>query len=85
MHIEFDSQDIEQISSKVAEIVLEKLGKNQSYSLLDSDDLAETLKVSKSWVYERTRDRSKGSIPRVMVGKYVRFNIHDVLEWLKRH
>lgn len=84
MHIEFDSQDIDQISSKVAEIVLEKLGKNQSYSLLNSDDLAEMLNVPKSWVYEKTRDKSKGSIPRVMVGKYVRFNIHDVLEWLKR-
>ena len=52
--------------------------------LLTTDELAEVLKVPKSWVYEKTRDKGNDSIPRVRVGKYVRFNIHDVLEWLKR-
>lgn len=84
MHIEFGPEDIENLSNRVAEIVLEKLNGNQNTSLLDIDGLAEYLKVPRSWVYEKTRDKGKGSIPRVMVGKYVRFNIHEVLEWLKR-
>ena len=84
MHIEFDHQDIEKLSNKIAEIVLEKLKDTQNTSLLDIDSLAEYLNVTKSWVYERTRNKGNGSIPRVMVGKYVRFNIHDVLEWLNR-
>ena len=84
MHIEFDPADIDKISNKVSEIVLQNLERNQNNSLLDSDGLATYLNVPKSWVYERTRDKGNGSIPRVKVGKYVRFNIHDVLEWLKR-
>ena len=84
MHIDLDPADIEKISNRVAEAVLENLQGAKNNSLLDSNELAEYLNVPKSWVYEKTRDRSKGSIPRVMVGKYVRFNIQDVLEWLNR-
>ena len=84
MNIEFDTEDIENLSNRVAEIVLQKLEGNQNTSLLDTDGLAEYLNVTKSWVYEKTRNKGNGSIPRVMVGKYVRFNIHDVLEWLNR-
>jgi len=84
MHIDLDPADIEKISNRVAETVLENLQHTKNASLLDSNELAEYLNVPKSWVYEKTRDRSKGSIPRVMVGKYVRFNIQDVLEWLNR-
>ena len=84
MHIEFDPADIETISNRISEVILAKLQHTQNFPLLDSDSLAEYLNVPKSWVYEKTRDRGNGSIPRVMVGKYVRFNIHEVLEWLKR-
>lgn len=84
MHIDLDPADIEKISSSISEIVLEKIQGVKNNSLIDSDELASYLKVPKSWVYEKTRDRSKGSIPRIMVGKYVRFNIQDVLEWLSK-
>jgi excisionase family DNA binding protein len=84
MHIEFDPTDIEKISKRIAEIVIEKSQHTQNVPLLDSDGLAEYLNVPKSWVYEKTRNKGKGSIPRVMVGKYVRFNSEEVLEWLKR-
>ena len=84
MHIEFDPTDIEKISNRVAEIVLENLKETQNTPLVDTDGLAAYLNVSKSWVYEKTRNKGNGSIPRVKVGKYVRFNIHDVLEWLNR-
>ena len=65
-------------------MVSEKLKDNLNSSLVDIDGLADYLKVTRSWIYDKTRDKSKGSIPRVMVGKYVRFNVQDVLEWLKR-
>ena len=84
MHTVFDSSDLEKIANRLAEIVIEQLKGTQNIPLLDTNGLAGFLNVSKSWVYEKTRDKSNGSIPRVKVGKYVRFNIHEVLEWLKR-
>jgi len=84
VQIEFDPTDIEKISNKIAGIVLENLKETQNTSLVDTDGLAAYLNVSKSWVYEKTRLKGNGSIPRVMVGKYVRFKVHDVLEWLNR-
>jgi excisionase family DNA binding protein len=84
MKMQFELEDIRALANTVAEVVIAKLKDNQNAVLVDIDGLAEYLNVPKSWVYEKTRDKNKGSIPRVKVGKYVRFNIHDVLEWLKR-
>ena len=53
-------------------------------NLLSVDELSETLNVPKSWVYSRTRETGKDAIPRLMVGKYVRFRLSEVLEWLER-
>lgn len=62
------------------------IGKVQAMEgLLTVEQLAERLNVPKSWVYERTRDRTNSGIPRVHVGKYVRFNLSEVIEWLKEH
>jgi len=47
------------------------------------DELAARLKVAKSWLYARTRERGKGAIPRLMVGKYLRFVPSEVDQWLK--
>ena len=47
-------------------------------------EMAERLKVPKSWLYSRTRETGPGSIPRVKVGKYIRFVESEVMEWLKR-
>lgn len=46
---------------------------------MDVQQLAEFLAVPKSWVYERT---ATGRIPFTKVGRYVRFWVPDVLEWL---
>jgi excisionase family DNA binding protein len=46
------------------------------------DELAKILKVPKSWIYARTREKGTGSIPRIKVGKYLRFDIKQVLNWL---
>ena len=52
-------------------------------NLLTVDELAKSLNVPKSWVYSRTREIGPGSMPRIKVGKYCRFVLNDVLDWLK--
>ena len=54
-----------------------------NHNLLSVDELAEFLKVPKSWVYSRTRENGHDSMPRIKVGKYCRFVLNDVLDWLK--
>lgn len=48
--------------------------------LLTLEEMAEILRVKKSWVYARTRD---GSIPHLKIGKYCRFELDKVLAWIK--
>ena len=48
--------------------------------LLTPDDVADLLKVNKSWVYEAARE---GRIPHVRLGRYVRFEEAEIEEWLK--
>lgn len=48
-------------------------------TILSVEELAEFLKVPRSWIYERTRTNR---IPRYKMGKYVRFNLADILDWL---
>ncbi len=52
--------------------------------LLNIDELSEKLKVQKSWLYSRTRETGPGAIPRIRVGKYIRFDLDEVLRWLER-
>ena len=52
-------------------------------NLLSVEELAESLNVPKSWVYSRTRETGSNTIPRIKVGKYCRFILDDVLDWLK--
>jgi excisionase family DNA binding protein len=49
------------------------------------DELAEKLKVKKSWIYARTRKTGPGAMPKLKVGKYIRLNYQDVLEWLRKN
>jgi excisionase family DNA binding protein len=51
-------------------------------TLLTVHEVAEILKVPPSWVYGRTRERSKDRIPGFRLGKYWRFAEADVLAWL---
>jgi excisionase family DNA binding protein len=50
--------------------------------LLTIQEMAERLKVPVSWLYARTRQTGPGTIPRIKVGKYLRFRIDEVMEWL---
>jgi len=51
--------------------------------LIGVTELAEILGVPPSWVYARSRETGPGSVPRLKVGKYVKFDLDKVMEWLK--
>ncbi len=61
----------------IREVVNEALSQNgHGKELLTAEDLAERLKVPLSWVYEQSR---QGNIPTHRLGRYIRFDIHEVL------
>jgi len=51
--------------------------------LLTVAEIAATLKVPFSWVYERTRRSGGDQIPHFKVGKYLRFHWSAVQTWLE--
>jgi hypothetical protein len=55
--------------------------------ILTPEELASRLKVSKSWVFEQTRNRAKvrnaRPLPCIRLGKYLRFSWVQVSEWLQ--
>jgi hypothetical protein len=62
-------------------------GPIQPTDLLTPEELAERLKVAKSWVFEQTRNRAKvrnaRPLPCIRMGKYIRFSWTAVSEWLQ--
>jgi excisionase family DNA binding protein len=48
--------------------------------LLDATEVAEMLAVPVSWVREHTRS---GAIPHLRLGRYVRYQRGDVVEWVE--
>ncbi|NIV39790.1 MAG: helix-turn-helix domain-containing protein, partial [Anaerolineae bacterium] len=52
--------------------------------LLTLEEVAERLRVPKSWVYERTRRRGLERLPHLKLGKYLRFEEAAVREYLER-
>jgi len=53
------------------------MGQNGHQSeLLTAETLAERLSVPLSWVYEQSR---QGNIPKHKLGRYIRFDLHEVL------
>ena len=50
--------------------------------ILTPEELAVRLKVRKSWVYEQTRSRNRNPLPRLNMGRYLRFDWTRVVEWL---
>jgi excisionase family DNA binding protein len=51
-----------------------------SGELLDPEELAAKLKVPPTWVYEQSR---QGKIPTHRIGKYIRFDLEEVLTSLR--
>jgi len=58
-------------------------GGTSSESLLTVEEVAELLKVLRSWVYQNTRRRSQDRIPFVKVGRYLRFREEDLLTYIQ--
>jgi len=54
-------------------------GAGVSEKLLTAAELAERLAVPKTWILESARS---GAMPCVRLGRYVRFDLADVEEWL---
>jgi predicted DNA-binding transcriptional regulator AlpA len=52
--------------------------------LLTISELAQVLKVKKSWLYAQTRQTGPETIPCVRIGKYLRFYLPPVMEWIGR-
>ena len=59
-------------------------GINHFQNLLTVEELADRWKVKKSWVYGQTRQTGRNAIPRIRVGKYLRFNYQAVCDWLEK-
>ena len=51
--------------------------------LIGVNELAEILGVPPSWIYARSRETDPDSIPRLKVGKYVKFELDKVMDWIK--
>jgi len=55
----------------------------QLEELMTVGDVAQTLRVPVSWIYDRTRRRGKARIPNIKLGKYLRFKRAEVQQWLE--
>jgi predicted DNA-binding transcriptional regulator AlpA len=56
--------------------------------ILTPSQVAERLQVKPSWVYEQTRVRAEvrnaDPLPHMKMGRYLRFDWEDVVDWLER-
>src|SRR5882672_11326924 len=52
--------------------------------ILTLAEVAERLKVSQRWVYEKTRRRSQNPLPVIRIGRYLRFDWTRVSVWLRQ-
>jgi len=66
----------------IREEIREAMGQNGHQDrLLDAEELADRLKVPVSWVYEQSR---MGNIPTHRLGRYIRFDLDEVLASQKK-
>ena len=52
--------------------------------ILTLEELAQRLKVSPRWVYEKSRRRSTNPLPTIRIGRYLRFDWVEVSAWLRK-
>lgn len=50
--------------------------------ILTLPEVAERLKVSQRWVYEKSRRRCQNPLPAIRIGRYLRFDWTDISTWL---
>lgn len=56
----------------------------ENQELLTIGEMADRLKVKPSWLYFRTKQTGDNAIPRIKIGKYLRFDPVAVMEWIKK-
>ena len=54
----------------------------QPGDILTPEQLAERLQVAPSWIYEKSRRRSRNPLPVFRIGRYLRFSWTAVCAWL---
>jgi predicted DNA-binding transcriptional regulator AlpA len=52
--------------------------------ILTLPELAQRLKVSERWVYEKSRRRCQNPLPVIRIGRYLRFDWISVSAWLRQ-
>jgi excisionase family DNA binding protein len=67
---------LDAIRQAVKEAMREANGNGPSAELLTPENLSDRLKVPVSWVYEQSR---QGKIPTHRLGRYIRFDLQEVL------
>jgi excisionase family DNA binding protein len=72
---------LDAIRQAVKEAIREANGNGNTAELLTPEDLADRLKVPLSWVYEQSR---QGNIPTHRIGRYIRFDLHEVIASQKK-
>jgi predicted DNA-binding transcriptional regulator AlpA len=51
--------------------------------ILTPEEVVAFLRVPKSWVYEKTRDRQRNPLPVFKIGRYLRFETSAIIAWLQ--
>ena len=67
--------------AQLREIIRQEVGASSPTELIDAETVAKKLSIPLSWVYEQSR---QGNIPTHRIGKYIRFDIREVLESQQR-
>jgi excisionase family DNA binding protein len=74
---------LDAIKDAVKEALHEAAAANgHSIELLSAEELAARLKVPLSWVYEQSR---QGNIPTHRLGRYIRFDLQEVINSRKKN
>jgi excisionase family DNA binding protein len=73
----------EELIDQIVDRLIDRLDNKIRPPLMDVGQLASYLNVPIGWLYDRTRNKTTG-LPFIKIGKYVRFNPEDVLEWLRK-
>ena len=59
--------------------------KNDPDELLTGDELCAKLKIKKSFLYSPARRKGPDPIPAILIGKYLRYRLPDVIAWIERN
>ena len=72
------------VASKALPVVAELPTPIDPLQILTLKEVAERLKVSERFIYEKTRRRSQNPMPCFRIGRYLRFDWTRVSAWLRQ-